>query len=428
MKSWLSALLRSMGLRHGVIIGMAMIVAGALDYGVNVVAGRWLPPDEYGIFVSVTAIVQVLLLLSVGIRMVVAFYTAELSRKADSFAGVAAFVQRSWQWAWQWGLLAMAAMALASPFLGRLLQLPSRWPLWAASLMVLALFLRETAYGALQGIQAFAGLGLVQVTQAALRLLLATWFLWLQPSAAGAIVAQPLGCAVALCLAIWWLRPQFRHRTDRGGQAVSWHYSACTLLGLAAFGLLANLDALFVKHFFAPRAAGDYGPVVTLAKISLFLPWAIGIVLFPKVTQRQASGQDPRPILWLSLTAALAPGLAITTVYFLYPGMLVKAIFTSAYSNPGAVLGLASLAATLYAGLFIWLNYSLSLDRRGFVYALIGVLSWQMVGMFLFGRGSLIRMTLVMVSAGLISNLAGFATTRTKIGAIRAIPAEAAGQ
>src|SRR6266478_2273835 len=194
MKARLYALLRSMGLRQGVTMGVAMVLAGAFDYGVNVVAGRWLPPVEYGIFVSVTAIVQVLLLLSVGIRMVVAFYTAELSRKADFLDGVAAFVQRSWRWAWQWGLLAMTVMALASPFLGRLLQLPSPWPLWAASLMVLALFLRETAYGALQGIQAFAGLGLVQVTQAALRLLLATWFLWLQPRATGAIVAQPLGC------------------------------------------------------------------------------------------------------------------------------------------------------------------------------------------------------------------------------------------
>jgi hypothetical protein len=191
---------------------------------------------------------------------------------------------------------------------------------------------------------------------------------------------------------------------------------------------LTNLDALFVKHFFAPRAAGDYGPVVTLAKISLFLPWAIGIVLFPKVTQRQASGRDPRPILWLSLTAALAPGLAITTLYFFYHGLLVRTIFTAVYADLGVVLGLASLAASLYAGLFIWLNYSLSLDRRGFVYALIGVLSWQVLGMFLFGRGGLIRMTLVMVSAGLIGNIAGFVTTRTKIPALRAIPAEAAGQ
>ena len=428
MKARLYAVLRSMGLRQGVTMGVAMVLAGAFDYGVNVVAGRWLPPVEYGIFVSVTAIVQVLLLLSVGIRMVVAFYTAELSLKADSINRVAAFVQRSWRWAWQWGLLAMMIMVLASPFLGRLLQLPDPWPLWAASLMVLALFLREAVYGVLQGLQAFAGLGLVQVAQAVLRLLLAGCFLWLEPRATGAIIAQPLGCAVALCLGLWWLRPHFQRRSDVVDHAVSWHYSACTLLGLATFGLLTNLDALFVKHFFNPQTAGDYGPVVTLAKIALFLPWAIGIVLFPKVTQRQASGRDPRPILWLSLTAALAPGFAITTLFFIYPGMLVRTIFTAAYADPGVVLGLASLAASLYAGLFIWLNYSLSLERRGFVYALIGVLCWQALGMFLFGRGSLIRMTLAMVSAGLIGNIAGFVTTRTQVPALRAIRVEAAGQ
>jgi hypothetical protein len=48
--------------------------------------------------------------------------------------------------------------------------------------------------------------------------------------------------------------------------------------------------------------------------------------------------------------------------------------------------------------------------------------------MFLFGRGSLIRMTLAMVSAGLIGNIAGFVTTRTQVPALRAIRVEAAGQ
>src|SRR5439155_10882651 len=203
----------------------------------------------------------------------------------------------------------------------------------------------------------FAGLGLVQVTQAFLRLLLAAGFIFLGWRAVGAIIAQPVGCTVALALALWWLHPYFQRRNRVVDRPVSWHYSAHTLLGLAVFGLLTNLDALFVKLLFSPKAAGNYGPVVTLAKISLFLPWAIGIVLFPKVTHRQATGRDPRPILLLALTAALTPGLVITTFYFLFPGALVKIIFTRAYTNPGVVLGLASLAATLYAGLFIWLNY-----------------------------------------------------------------------
>ena len=75
------------------------------------------------------------------------------------------------------------------------------------------------------------------------------------------------------------------------------------------------------------------------------------------------------------------------------------------------MLGLATLATTLYAGLNIWLNYALSLERPVFVYALAGVLLWQAAGMLLFGRENLVSMTSIMVSAGLIGNLAGLVTT-----------------
>jgi O-antigen/teichoic acid export membrane protein len=428
MKTRLSALLRSVGMKQSLITGISMISAGVFDYGVNVVAGRWLEPIEYGIFISVTAILQALLLPAIAIRVVVAFYTVELSTGSDSSSRVGAFLRRVWRWAWQWGLVAAILLVIISPPLARSLRLPNSWPLWAASLMVLMLFLRESTYGALQGTQAFTGLGLAQVLQALLRLLFAAGLIMLGWRATGAILAQPLGCIVALALALWWLRPHFEDSSKIAAPPVSWSYSARTLLGLGVFGVLTNLDALFVKHFFSPQIAGDYGPVVTLAKVSLFLPWAIGIVLLPKVMKRQAEGRDARPILLLALMGALAPGLAVTTVYLLSPGMLVKTLFSGAYANPGLVLGLASLAATFYAGLYIWLNYALSIERPAFVYALIGVLAWQGLGMYLFGRDSLVHMTMVMVSASLIGNLAGFVTTWSPITKPRMVGAEVAGQ
>jgi O-antigen/teichoic acid export membrane protein len=404
-------LLRSVGMKQSLIIGPAMILAGGLDYGVNVVAGRWLGPVDYGIFISVTAILQVLLLLSIAIRMVVAFYTAELSAQSDSLNAVGILLRGVWKWAWRWGLMATALMILAGPFLERLLHLPDAWPLFAASFMVLFLFLRESTYGVLQGIQAFGGLGLVQVIQSFLRLILAAALIWLGWRATGAILAQPLSCVFALAVALWWLRPQFKARGKVASRPVSWRYSAYTLVGLAAFGLLTNFDALFVKHFFSPQMAGNYGPVVTLSKVCLFLPWAIGMLLLPKVTHRRAIGQDSRSLLLLALAAALAPGFAISSLCFLFPGILVRLIFTAAYTNPGLVLGLASLAGSLYAGLYIWLNYALSLDKPAFANVLIGVLCCQGVGMFVFGRGSLVYMTIVMVSAGLVGNIAGLIST-----------------
>ncbi len=408
---WIQQLLASAEARKGMLLGIGMIAAGAFDYAVNVLAGRWLQPVQYGIFVSIMAILQVMLLLSIAIRMVVAFYTADLAARETTTSQVGPFVRRAWRWSWKWGIAGTVLMIAAGPLLARYLWLPNSWAVWAASFMVLMLFVRETVYGTMQGTLEFTGLGLAQVLQAFLRLVFAGVLIALGWKAPGAIVAQPLACAVALLLVMPWMRPVLRMPDAPLQRKVSWRYSFNTLTGLAAFGLLTNLDAIFVKRFYSPESAGDYAPVVTLAKISLFLPWAIGIVLFPKVAHRQASGRDPRPILWMSLAAAMAPGLALSALYFAYPQLLVSRIFANGYHDPGIVLGLASLAATLYAGLNIWLNYALSLGRQSFSYVLLGLVPFQVAMMAAFGRDNLVNMTVAMAVSGMIGNIAGLAAT-----------------
>ncbi len=404
MKASLQSLIRSVGMKHGLILSAAMILAGALDYVANVLAGRWLAPVDN----------------------VVAFYTADLSAKADQ-SSLGAFVQRAWRWAWQWGLLATALLALLSVPSGRLLRLSGARPLWAATPMILALFLRPITDGVLQGMQAFGRLGLVHACQAFLRLLFTAGFIWLGYQAVGAIFALPLACFAALVLARMWLRPQFRDADEVVAHRVSWHYSAHTLLGLAVFGMLVNLDALFVKRFFSSAIAGNYGPVVTLSKVCLFFPLAMGIILLPKAKLRQATGRDARPVLLMALAGVLVPGFILATICFLYPGALVRTVFGAAYANPSIILGLACLAAGLYAGLNIWLNYALSLERPAFIYALLGVLVLQGLCMFVFGRSNLVYMTLVMVLGGLVGNLAGFITTWSIVPAVKVIRAEAVG-
>src|SRR5260370_19345363 len=74
----LLAQLRSADIRHSVILASAMIVAGGMDYAVNVLVGRWLQPVQYGGFVSITALLQVVEFLSIAIRRVVGLFTAEV--------------------------------------------------------------------------------------------------------------------------------------------------------------------------------------------------------------------------------------------------------------------------------------------------------------------------------------------------------------
>ncbi|PYU09995.1 MAG: hypothetical protein DMG37_21715, partial [Acidobacteria bacterium] len=48
--------LRSIGVRDSLVMAVALGLAGVLDYAVNVVAGRWLVPVEYGVFIAVAAV------------------------------------------------------------------------------------------------------------------------------------------------------------------------------------------------------------------------------------------------------------------------------------------------------------------------------------------------------------------------------------
>jgi O-antigen/teichoic acid export membrane protein len=398
-------------MRHGAVMAGATFVAGGLDYAFNVVSGRLLTPAEYGILISVTAILQVMVHLTNVIRNVTAHYTAALTARPDGAATVSLFWRRIWRWSWRWGLAAMGLMAVSGYGLMRPLQIPTIWPLLAASFALLLLFLRPVTDGALQGRQDFTGLGVVAVMQAALRLGLAILLISWGWQAAGALLALPLASLLALLFAFYRLWPEWSADGRNGTtQQISWHYSAHTLAGLLAFALLVNMDAVVVKLAFSPELAGNYGPVVTLGKMNLFIPLALGMVLFPKTTQRRATGRDPRPILWLALTATLLPGLALTAVYFLMPGWLVQTIFTDAYQNPGLVLGLVGLATTLFAALNIWLNYALSLDQPRFIYALVGVALFQAAGMALF-HASLTAIAATMVAAGLLGNIAGAVTT-----------------
>jgi O-antigen/teichoic acid export membrane protein len=388
-----------------------MVIAGGFDALVNILSGRLLGKEQFAVFVAVTAVLQIAVHLTNVIRNVSAYYTAELTVEPASVSAIRIFLRRSWHWAWRWGLLATAAALLLSPFIARFMKIESPWPLFAASLALLMLFVRPVTDGTLQGIQQFIGLGTVQVLQSALRLIFAVLLISAGLQAFGAMLSLPLATTVAMLVAVWFLRFYFKDpETQVSIPLVSLRYSAYTLIGLLSFALLVNIDAILVKRFFSESVAGDYGTVVTLGKINLFATLGIGMVLFPKATQRHTAGRDPRPVLALALTATFLVGAVLTIAYFFFSEMIVQTIFTDIYADPGIVLGLVGMATTLYAGISIWLNYALSLDQHNFVFALAILVVLAILAMGLYHE-SLVIIATIMIAAGIAGNLAGAVTT-----------------
>ncbi len=399
---------------QGTMMAAAMVVAGGFDALVSIAAGRMLVKEQFAVFIAVVAMIQVLVNVTNVIRTVVAYYTAEFTAEAGGVARVNAFLHRAWSWSWRWGLVATLAMLLLSPLIARFMNIDSIWPLVAASLALLMLFVRPVTDGTLQGIQNFLGLSMVQVLQSALRLLFAILLITLGFQAFGAILALPLATTTALVVAVWFLREFFRNPVkDIDVPGVSLRYSLFTLIGLGAYALLINLDAIAVKRYFSEAVAGDYGTVVTLGKINLFATLGIGMVLFPKATQRQAQGRDPRPVLALALLTTIGVGMVLTLIYFLASEPLVRTVFSGVYNDPGIVLGLVGIATTLYAAISIWLNYALSLQKHSFVVGLAVLVLLVIVGMVLY-HPSTTAIATIMIVAGITGNLLGAITTLSK--------------
>lgn len=404
----LQTLLRSGDARDGALMAGATLVAGAFDYLVLLVAGLLLPNAAAIAFLAVMNLLKIGEQATWVIRNVAAYYTAELAIRPEAQARIGAFLRDRWRWAWRWGLLVAGLFILAAPLTNQLINANSTPAVMAAGVALLLFFVRPVTDGTLQGTQNFLGLGGVVVLQAVLRFGLTAVLIWLGLELVGAVLALPLAAGLALLLALWLLRGYFRAPRSAAAQKVSLRYSSLTLIGLLSFALLVYSDAILVNRLFPEAIAGQYTPINVLARINLFVPLALGLVLFPKATQRHALGLDARPMLLLTLAATLLPGLGLTAVYFLFPDPIVDLVFRGQYAAPGALLGWVGLATTLFAGVNIWLNYALSLGKRPFVFLLALIAIGQIAAIVLLAH-TLTILAIVLVAAGLLANLAGAA-------------------
>ncbi len=397
---------RSSDAVDGVVMAGASLLSGGFAYLVLLAAGILLDDTAAIAFLAVMNLLKISEQVTWVIRNVVAFYAAELTLDAHPLPKIGAFLHNRWRWAWLWGGITAVLFALLAPFIGNLINVNSRWALLAAAFALLLMFIRPVTDGTLQGVQNFWGLGSVTLLQEVVRFGLTIGLILWGLDLAGAVLALPLASGIALGLAVYWLRPYFQAPRATSVQKVSLRYSMLTLVGLFSFALLVYSDAILVNRLFAPEVAIAYTPVNILARMNLFVPIAIGMVLFPKATQRHAMGQDARPFLLLALAATLLPGLLLTSIYFLFPDLIVQLIFRGQYENPGHLLGWVGLATTLFAGVNIWLNYALAMQKRPYIFVLALLALGQLI-LFSTIAQMLLTVAMIMLAAGVLANLLG---------------------
>ncbi len=265
--------------RGGSLIAPALTLVNLVGYVLTVSASRALNQDAYG---ELNAYLGVLLVASVpGLALQAVVARSVATRPADEVGGARerALLVR----AGALGLVVAGLTAAASPLLALFLHSSVAGPLWlAAQLAPFAVL--SAAMGILQGAERFGALAAVIGIQAVGK---AVGLLPLLLGGGPAAVLAALGAGTVLTMAAALVLVGGGVRATVAGlpgPAEALRAAA----GLLTLLVLANLDVLLARNVLSGDESGRYSVGAVLAKAAFWLPQAVAVVVFPRLSHPEA--------------------------------------------------------------------------------------------------------------------------------------------
>jgi len=337
----------------------ATTVANVLGFGYQLVMARLLTAEQYAILIALFGVLILEAISSQVIQSATARLAAQYRARGEE-AALHQFVRRwSIRVAIAMASLALVVIALAGPISGGLALPPV-----SVTLLGISLFFAGTVtfeLGLLQGLARFGWMGSVLIVQAGSRLVLGIALVLLGFGVNGAFAGAAAAIAVSLLVAAVPLTPLLRAARRATAMvelgAAETRFFALAAVVLLAYAALTNIDAVLAPSVLSPVEAGTYAGAVTLGKIVLFAPIAVGFLLLERTARAHARGEATERPLFLALGFVLATSGLVALAYILAPAFFVGLVVGSQYPATVAVAPIYGIAALANALLNLWISY-----------------------------------------------------------------------
>src|SRR3990172_16286 len=302
---------RSVGLIVSSAILFAFSMVGNLaNYFFQFFMSRHLTPSDYG---TLNALLSLLVIISIpggAITMVVANYVSRYKAR-EEYGKITSFVSGSLKQVTVFGIVLFLMFALLSKAISDFLRIPSIGLVLIVSLMVATSLCLTVNFGVLQGLQKFNAFGITGSLGGVLRLVFGILLIYVGFNVAGALWAGVFANLIIIIMTFFLLRYLFEYGQEAQGENKTKevvYYGFPVAISLFCYTVLTNLDVVLVKHYFDGHTAGQYAAASILAKIILYLPGAIVLALFPKISEMHVLERDSRGLLLkaLGLTGVLS--------------------------------------------------------------------------------------------------------------------------
>jgi O-antigen/teichoic acid export membrane protein len=360
-------------LRSGIVVAAASAGGNVAAFALTIVLGRLLAPAEFGAIGALFGLAIVGQVPGFAVQAVVARRVATRRRSAATaprallLAGVAVAAG-----------VAVTAALLAVPLAGVLhLGSPAATFWLAASLGPGTVAF--AVQGVLQGAERFGPLGLLILVTAALRV--TGGLAGVPGGTAGVFAGVTAGAVGAVVFALYLLRGTLTGGPLPRGLAGEWWHA---VLGLGALLALTNADVVLARHFLSPETSGLYAAGAVVEKIAFWLPQAVALVVFPRLTDPVAR----RPILLRACAAVAGLGAATSLGAAVLGPWVLGLVLGPAYRTLGAELGLFAAAGAAGALVQLLLYSGIAHGSRRIGALLLAALAALVAFVATVGHGS----------------------------------------
>ncbi len=359
-------------LRQSILVFLLMNLGNMFNYLFQMVAGRYLGPEDYGAFNSLNSMAVLLATPLVVLPLVLSRYAIEFNLKDT---GQLRQLLRSALRGMSVLSLALFLLGLAClPWIRQFLSIDHPAPVVYMLLFLCVSFVLPVPTGVLMGLQRFWGYALSGLATPIIRFLGVVALVALMGmGVGGALLSGVLGTGVGILVAFWFLKDMAmgeRVPLPAGTLQRITTYSVPVGVSSLLMLTLGNLDLILVRHYCALDDSGRYAMAAILGRVAYYVPGMLNMVLFPSVATSCAENSSGAKALMTSmlLTGVLSGGYTLLCIVFAEP--LINLLYGPEYLPAAHLLRLVTAAMAVLAIVNLLATYCLASSRYGYMWVL----------------------------------------------------------
>lgn len=394
-----------------VLVGVATLVGNGAAYLLSMIAARILAPAQFGALGALLGLLVIISTVGIATQAFTARRVAVAGEDHDRIEG------ESIRLSVIVGVTIMVAGVIAAWPLSRLFEIPVI-ALATGIASIGFVVMGSAAMGIAQGREDHGRLAWAFIANGAGRAAGGVLGVVLLGSVEGVGIGILVGCAAGAAISYWIIcKGAWSGSLSTGVRGDFVH----VFHALVVLFTLTNVDVLLARVFLTADESGEYSVGVLLAKIAFFLPNAIVIVLFPKMTSANS-----RRAVYVATALTAIVGLLITSFSFLFGDFVIRVLGGVQYPDLGSEAWLFALEGSAFALVQVLLYARLATQDRSAVIS-VWVALVVLVGVVTIWRhDSVAEIVTTVVAVSLALTVVGLVMDRRKSIPLVPIPVESA--